>query len=185
MPGITSQHRVHVAHGYLRHIWILTPIYLANTDRFVRTGKYWPCAAQRMPILMYCTVHMSCWAQPPPQTRLQTGCDTFETGVVPCVKCTVLCCTVKETETRRRLGKRGTRYTGENPEKVCFQGMLLHYIVARDCRVRKHTTCNPAFGTCVVLAFGAMPGRCCFLRVTPHVTQLLHQMHSASVRPLS
>ena len=25
----------------------------------------------------------------------------------------------------------------------------------------------PAVGTCVVLAFGAMPGRCCFLRVTP------------------
>ena len=24
----------------------------------------------------------------------------------------------------------------------------------------------PAVGTCVVLAFGAMPGRCCFLRVT-------------------
>ena len=25
---------------------------------------------------------------------------------------------------------------------------------------------HPAVGTCVVLAFGAMPGRCCFLRVT-------------------
>ena len=27
----------------------------------------------------------------------------------------------------------------------------------------------PAVGTCVVLAFGAMPGRSCFLRVTPQV----------------
>ena len=26
----------------------------------------------------------------------------------------------------------------------------------------------PAVSTCVVLAFGAMPGRCCFLRV-PHI----------------
>ena len=26
----------------------------------------------------------------------------------------------------------------------------------------------PAVGTCVVLAFGAMPGRCCFLRVTQY-----------------
>ena len=29
----------------------------------------------------------------------------------------------------------------------------------------------PAVGACVVLAFGAMPGRCCFLRVThPNIT---------------
>ena len=31
----------------------------------------------------------------------------------------------------------------------------------------------PAVGTCVVLAFGAMPGRCCFLRVThTHIHKL-------------
>ena len=31
----------------------------------------------------------------------------------------------------------------------------------------------PAVGKCVVLAFGAMPGRCCFLRVT-HANRLVH-----------
>ena len=42
---------------------------------------------------------------------------------------------------------------------------------ARGCRVRVWfgfvgPALLPAVGTCVVLAFGAMPGRCCFLRVT-------------------
>ena len=32
-------------------------------------------------------------------------------------------------------------------------------------------TLLPAIGTCVVLAFGAMPGRCCFLRVTHYLMQ--------------
>ena len=31
----------------------------------------------------------------------------------------------------------------------------------------------PAVGTCVVLAFAAMPGRCCFLRVTLTITSML------------
>ena len=43
---------------------------------------------------------------------------------------------------------------------------------ARGCRVGVwfgfvRAALLPAVGTCVVLAFGAMPGRCCFLRVTP------------------
>ena len=42
---------------------------------------------------------------------------------------------------------------------------------ARGCRVGVwfgfvRAALLPAVGTCVVLAFGAMPGRCCFLRVT-------------------
>ena len=42
---------------------------------------------------------------------------------------------------------------------------------ARDCRLGVWfgfvgAALLPAVGTCVVLAFGAMPGRCCFLRVT-------------------
>ena len=43
--------------------------------------------------------------------------------------------------------------------------------LARGCRVGVwfgfvRAALLPAVGTCVVLAFGAMPGRCCFLRVT-------------------
>ena len=39
----------------------------------------------------------------------------------------------------------------------------------------------PAVGSCVVLAFGAMPGRCCFLLVTP--SALFDDTHTAAAIP--
>ena len=71
---------------------------------------------------------------------------------------------------------------------VTICGSILPF--ARGCRVGVWfgfvgAALLPAVGTCVVLAFGAVPGRCCFLRVTQTLCNQPASHHCSHIRTAS